>query len=103
MREVLPFNSLQSSIRRLRFSRTGLGGGPDEDLEHRLTPFLGRAHQTRRRMCPAYIAGLISPGDRKSIEPKAAKAEDVSYDRLAAGKSEFRFRLVSRRPRVHFV
>jgi len=33
-------------------------------------------------MCPTYIAGLIGPGDRKSIQPMAAKAEDVSYDRL---------------------
>ncbi len=33
-------------------------------------------------MCPAYIAGLIGPGDRKSLQPIAAKADDVSYDRL---------------------
>jgi SRSO17 transposase len=33
-------------------------------------------------MCPTYIAGLIGPGDRKSIQPMAAKAEDVSDDRL---------------------
>ena len=54
-----------------------------EDLERWLTPFLaGLAHKARRRMCPAYIAGLIGPGDRKSIQPMAAKAEDISYDRL---------------------
>ena len=39
-------------------------------------------HKARRRMCPAYIAGLIGPGDRKSIQPMAAKAEDIGYDRL---------------------
>jgi SRSO17 transposase len=33
-------------------------------------------------MCPAYIAGLIGPGDRKSIQPMASKAEGVGYDRL---------------------
>ena len=33
-------------------------------------------------MCPAYIAGLIGPGDRKSIQPMAARDSDVSYDRL---------------------
>jgi SRSO17 transposase len=33
-------------------------------------------------MCPAYIAGLIGPGDRKSIQPMAAKPADDSYDRL---------------------
>jgi SRSO17 transposase len=39
-------------------------------------------NKTRRRMCPAYIAGLIGPGDRKSIQPMAARAEALSYDRL---------------------
>ena len=54
-----------------------------EDLERWLAPFLGAlGHKTRRRMCPTYIAGLIGPGDRKSIQPMAAKAEDVSDDRL---------------------
>jgi len=33
-------------------------------------------------MCPAYIAGLIGPGERKSTQPMAAKAEDIGYDRL---------------------
>jgi SRSO17 transposase len=31
-------------------------------------------HKTRARMCPAYIAGLIGPGDRKSVQPMAARA-----------------------------
>lgn len=54
-----------------------------DDLERWLMPFLeALGHKTRRRMCPAYVAGLIGPGDRKSIQPMAAKAEDVSYDRL---------------------
>jgi len=33
-------------------------------------------------MCPAYIAGLIGPGDRKSIQPMAARVDAISYDRL---------------------
>jgi SRSO17 transposase len=53
------------------------------DLERWLEPFLkGLGNKTRRRMCPAYIAGLIGPGDRKSIQPMAARADEVSYDRL---------------------
>ena len=33
-----------------------------------LKPFLERlGHKARRRMCPLYIAGLIGPGDRKSV------------------------------------
>ena len=34
------------------------------------------------RMCPAYIAGLIGPGDRKSIQPMAARSDAIPYDRL---------------------
>jgi len=33
-------------------------------------------------MCPAYIAGLIGPGDRKSVQPMAARAGEVGYDQL---------------------
>ena len=33
-------------------------------------------------MCPAYIAGLIGPGDRKSIQPMAARLGEENYDRL---------------------
>ncbi len=54
-----------------------------QDLERWLAPFLAAfGHKARRGMCPAYIAGLIGPGDRKSIQPMAARAEDVGYDRL---------------------
>ena len=33
-------------------------------------------------MCPAYVAGLIGPGDRKSVQPMAARDNGVSYDQL---------------------
>ena len=33
-------------------------------------------------MCPTYIAGLIGPGDRKCIEPMAARSNAIPYDRL---------------------
>jgi SRSO17 transposase len=53
------------------------------DLERWLQPFLtGLSHPARRRMFPLYIAGLIGPGDRKSVQPMAARAGDVSYDQL---------------------
>lgn len=53
------------------------------DLERWLAPYLEHlGNKTRRRMCPAYIAGLIGPGDRKSIQPMAARSEVVAYDRL---------------------
>ena len=33
-------------------------------------------------MLPLYVSGLIGPGDRKSVQPMAARDEAVSYDQL---------------------
>jgi len=53
------------------------------DLERWLAPFAAALrHKTRARMCPAYVAGLIGHGDRKSIQPMAARDSGVSYDQL---------------------
>ena len=53
------------------------------DLERWLAPFLGALrHKTRARMCPAYVAGLIGAGDRKSVQPMAARDDRVGYDQL---------------------
>ena len=53
------------------------------DLEEWLVPFLGvLGHKARLRMCPAYVAGLIGSGDRKSIQPMAARDGQVGYDQL---------------------
>jgi SRSO17 transposase len=53
------------------------------DLARWLTPFAAALrHKTRARMCPAYVAGLIGPGDRKSVQPMAARGSGVSYDQL---------------------
>ena len=53
------------------------------ELDTWLAPFAAALrNKTRRRMCPAYIAGLIGPGDRKSVQPMAARSDEVSYDRL---------------------
>jgi SRSO17 transposase len=60
--------------------------GGDEwqaDLEHWLAPFLNLlSHPARRAMCPRYVAGLIGPGDRKSIQPMAHRLGMTSHDRL---------------------
>lgn len=54
-----------------------------DELEAWLSPFTAALrNKTRRRMCPTYIAGLIGPGDRKSVQPMAARDGEVSYDRL---------------------
>lgn len=49
-------------------------------MERWLAPFLAAlSHPARRRMWPAYVAGLIGPGDRKSAQPMA---DGIGYDRL---------------------
>ncbi len=53
------------------------------DLDRWLGPFVGALrHKSRVRMCPAYVAGLIGAGDRKSIQPMAARDGEVGYDQL---------------------
>src|SRR5260221_1867028 len=53
------------------------------DLDRWLAPFVAALrHKTRGRMCPLYVAGLIGPGDRKSVQPMAARAGEVGYDQL---------------------
>src|SRR5258707_2900148 len=55
----------------------------DDDLLRWLAPFLARlGHKARRRMCPLYIAGLIGPGERKSIQPMAERFAAGDYDEL---------------------
>src|SRR3712207_9201404 len=52
-------------------------------LETWLEPFLARlGHPARRRMCPLYVAGLIGPGERKSLQPIAARHAPADYDQL---------------------
>jgi SRSO17 transposase len=54
-----------------------------EELEIWLKPFLDRlGHKARRRMCPLYVAGLIGPGDRKSVQPMAERIAPGEYDQL---------------------
>jgi len=53
------------------------------DLERWLAPFLAALrHKVRARMCPAYVAGLIGAGDRKSVQPMAARDGGINYDQL---------------------
>src|SRR5215468_4470461 len=55
----------------------------EDELRSWLKPFLDHlGHKARRRMCPLYIAGLIGPGDRKSVQPMAERLAPGEYDRL---------------------
>ena len=53
------------------------------DLERWLEPLLARlSHPARRAMCPLYVAGLIGPGERKSVQPMAHRLGLGSHDGL---------------------
>jgi SRSO17 transposase len=53
------------------------------ELGRWLKPFLDRlGHKARRQMCPLYVSGLIGPGDRKSVQPMAARVALGKYDQL---------------------
>ena len=55
----------------------------EDELGRWLEPFLGRlGHKARRRMCPLNVAGLIGPGDRKSVQPMAARLAPGDYNQL---------------------
>src|SRR3712207_9305131 len=53
------------------------------ELEVWLRTFLeALGHPARRAMCPLYIAGLLGPGERKSVQPMAQRLGPPSHDRL---------------------
>jgi len=55
----------------------------EDELGRWLKPFLDRLdHKARRRMFPLYVAGLIGPGERKSIQPMAERLAPGDYDQL---------------------
>lgn len=63
--------------------REAVGTGWQAELERWLAPFLARlGHKARQRMCPLYVAGLIGPGDRKSVQPMAERLGLGAHDRL---------------------
>ena len=54
-----------------------------DELGRWLAPFVELlGHKAGRRMCPLYVAGLIGPGDRKSVGPMAERVAPGDYDRL---------------------
>ena len=61
----------------------GTRAGWERELWRWLKPFLERlGHKARQRMCPLYVAGLIGPGDRKSVQPMAERFAPGDYDQL---------------------
>ncbi|MBI0539804.1 IS701 family transposase, partial [Roseomonas sp. KE2513] len=48
--------------------------GASGDLDRWLQPFLDvMGHKTRRVWAPFYLRGLLGPGERKSLQPMAAR------------------------------
>ena len=57
--------------------------GWEDELARWLEPFLGRLQrQAQRRWAPFYLKGLILPGERKSIEPMAARVAPADIQQL---------------------
>src|SRR3712207_3809167 len=57
--------------------------GWEGELERWLEPFLERLRrQAQRRWAPVYLKGLILPGERKSVEPMAARVAPGDLQQL---------------------
>jgi SRSO17 transposase len=57
--------------------------GWEDELERWLEPFLARLRRkAQRRWAPFYLKGLILPGERKSVEPMAARVAPADTQQL---------------------
>jgi SRSO17 transposase len=57
--------------------------GWERDLKHWLAPFAaGLRREEQRRWAAVYLKGLILPGERKSIEPMAARVAPGDVQQL---------------------
>ena len=55
----------------------------EAEFDRWLAPFLDAfQHKVRRRWAPLYLRGLLGPGDRKSIEPLAARVAPADNEQL---------------------
>lgn len=53
------------------------------EFDRWLAPFLAAwGHKTRQRWAPVYLRGLLAPGERKSIEPLAARVSPNNSQQL---------------------
>jgi len=60
-----------------------VAGEWEREFERWLTPFLEAFGDRRRRQwAPVYLRGLLGPGDRKSIQPVAARVAPGDYQQL---------------------
>jgi len=63
--------------------RRGGASGWEQELERWMAPFLtALGHKGRRRWAPVYMEGLLGPGDRKSVQPMAARIAPADHEQL---------------------
>ena len=57
--------------------------GWEQALSEWLRPFLeALGHKARQRWAPVYVRGLLGPGERKSVQPMAARVAPADCDQL---------------------
>ena len=62
---------------------TSASGGWDGEFERWPAPFLAALNrEAQRRWAPVYLKGLMLPGERKSVEPMAARVAPGSAEQL---------------------
>lgn len=55
----------------------------ERELEQWIAPFLEVfGHKAQRRWAPVYLRGLLGPGDRKSVQPMAARVAPDDHEQL---------------------
>src|ERR671916_2873725 len=55
----------------------------EQALAEWLSPFLeALGHKARQRWAPVYVRGLLGPGERKSVQPMAARVAPADCDQL---------------------
>ena len=54
-----------------------------QEMARWMAPFLAAlGHKGRRRWAPVYLEGLLGPGDRKSVQPMAARIAPDDHEQL---------------------
>ena len=59
------------------------GSDWEQEMARWMAPFLAAlGHKGRRRWAPVYLYGLLGPGDRKSVQPMAARIAPNDHEQL---------------------
>ena len=62
---------------------SGAGSNWKQEIGRWMAPFLAAlGHKGRRRWAPVYMEGLLGPGDRKSVQPMAARIAPADHEQL---------------------